>query len=636
MRMAYGRTGKILFIDLHKQRTHTEETDQYRDFIGGRGINHLLLFNSVPTSVAPLDAENVVVLGAGPLVGTLVPAANRLAVEYKNVITGGVGSGNCGGQFAAEMKFAGYDHIVIAGKAATPVYIYVRDAEVFFRDAGDLWGQTTWDTENLIREKERDKAVKTLTIGPGGENLVKFACLIGDRGRAVGYGGAGAIFGGKNLKAFAIRGTKPVRVADPAGLLKKTRDYYAGTIAGSEMVRVHRQGGTLLAYQLPGERRPHGVRNMGDEFWPDASIAAVSRAKVDEGFLQRRHSCFNCPVYCSGIYKVDGLLFEGFQANSFRAFASNLDVTSPAAVLRATALTNLYGLDGDHTSSVIAWAIECFENGLLTAGDTDGLELRWGGGDAVLQLIENIARRRGFGGVLAEGVYEAARTVGRGSEKYSVVVKKNGLMEAAMRSNKAWALGVVTSTKGGGHLRGAIGKDNLAIPAEIAKNLFGIANIGPINSYDGKAAIVAWQEDYKGIIDIMGICALTSVWMDHSLYRPDDIAEFHRYVTGEDIAARELLKAGARLQNLERVFNLLHAGFGRADDMPPEKLVRIAVSAGPYKGEKLDIDKWNAMLDEYYARRRWDKETGWPTRKGLADLDLGFAVEMLEKNNIKL
>lgn len=636
MVMSYGRAGKILFVDLSRRQTYTEETEKYLEFIGGRGINHFLLANLVDKKVAPLDSENVVILGSGPLVGTLVPAANRLAVEYKNVITGGVGSGNCGGQFAAEMKFAGYDHIVIGGKALKPLYIYICNDQVLFRDADDLWGKSTWDTENHIKKKEQDNAIKTLTIGPGGENLVKFACLIGDRGRAVGYGGAGAIFGSKNLKAIAIRGTKPVLVADPERFIKKITSYDSEIIAKSEMVRVHREGGTLFAYQLPGEKRPHGVRNMNDEFWPNASINAVSREIVDKGFLIRRHSCFNCPVYCSGIYKINDMLFEGFQANSFRAFASNLDVTAPEVVLQATALTNLYGLDGDHTSSVIAWAIECYENGILTSDDTDGLELRWGGGENILKLIDDITFRRGFGGVLANGVYEASKIIGRGSEKYSVVVKKNGLMEAAMRCNKAWALGVITSTKGGGHLRGAIGKDNLDIPPDISRSLFNIADIGPITSYAHKAEIVAWQEKYKGVIDIMGICALTSVWMDFSLYQPEDIAEFYRYVTGEDVSVEKLFKVGAKIQNLERVFNLFHAGFDRKDDMPPEKLVQIPVSSGPYKGETLDIDRWNMMLDEYYSIHQWDKETGRPTRKGLLDLDLEMAVEMLGKNNVKI
>lgn len=632
--MPYGWTGKILYIDLNKQNTYTEETEKYLDFIGGRGINQYLLFQMVDKNIDPLDAENVVILGSGPLVGTLAPAASRLAVEFKNVITGGIGSGNSGGQFAAEMKFAGYDHIVITGKAPKPIYVYLHNDQVFFRDAGELWGKSTWDTENCIKGRENDRTLKTLTIGPAGENLVKFACLIGDRGRAVGYGGPGAIFGAKNLKAFAVKGTNSVRVADPDRFLQKVKSYYANTIEKSEMVRVHRKGGTLLAYQVPGENRPHGVRNMSDEFWNNEAIAAISRETVDRNFLLRRHACFNCPVYCSGIYKINDRIFEGFQANAFRSYASNLDIKVPEIVLEANALANLHGLDGDHLSSVIAWAVECFEQGVLTASDTNGLELGWGRGESLLKLIDMITYRRGFGDVLANGVYEAARTVGRGSEKYSVVVKKNGLMEAAMRCNKAWALGIVTSTKGGGHLRGAIGKDNAEISPEISQKIFNIADIGPITSYEHKAELVTWQENYKGIIDMMGICALTSVWMDFSLYQPEDIVEFYRYATGKDTSAQELFRVGAKIQNLERVFNLLHAGFGRKDDLPPQKLVDFPVSAGPFKGEKLDLNEWNALLDEYYVLHQWDPETGWPTRERLLDLDLTLAVEKLARNDI--
>ncbi len=402
------------------------------------------------------------------------------------------------------------------------------------------------------------------------------------------------------------------------------------------MVKVHRKGGTLLAYQLPGESRPHGVRNMTDEFWSNESIFSVSREIIDKNFLQRRRSCFNCPVYCSGIYKIRNRFSEGIQANSFRAFASNLDICNPETVMQANTLANLYGLESDHLSAVIAWAIECYEHGILTVKDTDGLELGWGKGEAILTLIEKIASCTGFGNILAQGVYEAANKIGRGSEKYAVVVKKNALMEASMRNNKAWALGILTSTKGGGHLRGAIGKSNAEISPEESQKIFNIADLGQATAYDQKAPLVIWQEYYKGIIDMMGICALTSVWMDSTLYLPEDIALFYYYVTGEETSVADLFKAGEKLQGLERAFNLLHAGFGRKDDLPPEKLVQIPVSKGVFKGEKLDLEKYNKMLDQYYLLHKWDTETGWPTKQGLLELNLDMAVEKLEQNRIKL
>jgi len=633
--MIYGWTGNILFVDLTNRTTSLKNINEYLPFIGGRGINQRILFDILGKDTDPLGPENVIILGAGPLVGTLVPSADRLAVDFKNVITGGVGSGNSGGQFAAEMKFAGYDHIVISGKAEKPIYLYIYNDSVYFRNADNLWGKDTWETENIIKSKEKDRGIKTLTIGQAGENLVKFACIISDRGRAVGYGGSGAILGNKKLKAIAIRGTLPVKVAYPDKFFQKLKFFNKNIIEKSNTVDIYRKGGTLLPYLSPGENRPHGVKNMSEGFWSNESISCVTREKFDK-YLKRRHSCFNCPAYCSGIYEMNGFRCEGVQANTLRAMGSNLDIKSPEDILHANALVNMYGMDTDQTSAVIGWAVECFENNLISKADTDGIELRWGKSDSILKLIKNIAIRKGFGNILANGVYEACRIIGRGSEKYAVLVKKNSLMEAAMRSHKGWALGIVTSTKGGGHLRGAPGQEMQKIPPEVSMRLFGIGDIFNPTSYHNKAKLVKWQENYKGVVDMMGICASSSMGMDISLFTPEDIAEFYNNVTGENVTGENLLHAGLKLQNLERVFNYLHAEFNRKDDYPPEKLVKIPVHDGPYKGEKLDMSEWNKMLDEYYFCHGWDVSTGLPTNQGLKSIGLGDVVEKLEKNGINL
>jgi len=633
--MDYGWAGKILFINLTKKTTCLEKTNQYLSFIGGRGINQWLLFDHLEKDSDPLGPSNIVILGAGPLVGTLVPGAGRLAVDFKNVITEGVGSGNSGGHFAAEMKFAGYDHIVIMGKAKKPIYLYIHNDKVYFRDAENLWGKNTWQTENVIKCQEKEKGLKTLTIGPGGENLVKFACIIGDRGRAVGYGGSGAIFGSKKLKAVAIRGTLPLNIACPDQLMEKVRVFNKRNIEKSYTVKMYRKGGTLLPYLAPGENRPHGVKNMSEEFWSNDAICCVTREKFDQ-YLKKRRSCFNCPSYCSSIYEINGLRCEGIQANTLRALGSNLDLRSPEDILYANALVNMYGIDTDQTSAVIAWAIECFENGLINENDTDGIELRWGKGDSILKMIENITYRKGFGNILAEGVYEACKTIGRGTEKYTVMVKKNSLMEAGMRSHKGWALGIVTSTKGGGHLRGAPGQEMQKISPELSMKLFGIGDISNPTSYQNKPELVVWQEKYKGIIDMMGLCVSNSMWMDINLFTPDDIAEFYNYTTGENVFGEYLMHVGEKIQNLERIFNYLYAGFDRKDDYPPEKLMTIPVHAGNYKGEKLELDKWDQMLNEYYTFHQWDKETGIPTKETLIKLGLTDVIEKLKVNGIKL
>ncbi|MFO8164651.1 MAG: aldehyde ferredoxin oxidoreductase family protein [Thermodesulfobacteriota bacterium] len=636
MNRQYGWSGKILFIDLSNGTTRVEPTDQYSSFIGGRGINQWLLFNLVEKNIDALDAGNVIILGAGPMVGALVPSGSRLAVDYKNVLTEGVGSGNSGGRFAAEMKYAGYDHIVIMGKAARPTYIYIEDDNVYFRDASYLWGQGTWETENIIKDKENEWALSTLTIGVAGENLVKFACIIGDKGRAVGYGGGGAVMGSKNLKAIAVRGRNTaVKVASPSEFMKRVRTFNKEIFRKSSTVEIHRKGGTLGAYLLPGQNRPHGVRNLNEEFWSDEAIKNVTREKFDE-FLVRRHACFGCPVYCSGIYEIKGITCEGIQANSLRAFGSNVDVTRAEDVLYAHALCNKYGLDTDQTSAAIAWAIECFEKGIIDKGDTDGLKLKFGDGNCVIQLIQKIAAREGFGHLLAMGVHEASEILGHGSRELALLVKKNSAMEAGMRSHKAWALGIMTSTKGTGHLRGAPALEFQRLSPETSKKLFDIEDINDPTSYKNKPALVVWQEKYKGIVDMMGTCALMSMWMDETLFSPEDIADFFNDITGKYTSANRLLETGEALQNLERSFNLLHSGFGRSDDYPPRKLMEIPVGKGLYAGERLDLNMWNHMLDEYYELHGWDKTTGWPTKKRLLALGLDAVVEKLTKNNILL
>ena len=631
---SFCNTEKIIFINLSNQTSSIKDIDKYLDYIGGRGINQRILFDTVSPDSDPLDPQNPIILGSGPFVGTLVPGANRLAVDFKNVINCGIGSANSGSQFAAEMKYAGYDHIVVTGKSEKPVYLFISNEKVFFREAADLWGSDTWETENQIRMKEKDDRIKTLCIGPAGENLVKFSMIVSDKGRAAGYGGSGALLGSKKLKAIAIRGTLPLSVAHPEKLFEKVIKFNKNVIDKSRAVQLHRKGGTILPYLNPGENRPHGVRNMSDGFWPNEKINQISRDNIDQKYTIRKHSCFNCPMYCSHIYEINGKRFEGFQANSFRSFASNVDCTSLPDVLNAHALTNLYGLDGDHTSNVIAWAIECYENGILTKKDTDGLELTWGNGKAIIELVKNIAHRKGFGDILANGLYEAMNQIGRNSSQYAVLVKKNALMEAAMRSHKAWALGILTSAKGGGHLRGAPIQEQQNLSPAVSKALFGLDDISSPTSYKNKAALVIWQENYKAILDCLGLCSLMSMWMDVNVYQLEDIIEFYYLVTGEEMTVDAFQKIGSKINNLERIFNLLHAGFERKDDLPPRKLSEIPVSRGKYQGERLEINQWNNLLDEYYQLHGWNIKNGIPKRETLVELDLTNMIKTLEEKNL--
>ena len=629
--MSYGRAGKILFVNLTKRTFYCEKTDKYLSYIGGRGINQWLLLNYINKQVNPLDPESVIILGSGPFVGTLIPAANRLAIDFKNVMNYGIGSGNSGGFFAVEMKLAGYDNILISGKADNPVYLLIKDEKISFKDADCIWGKNTWDTDNAIKKREKDNNLKILTIGIAGETKVKYACLINDKGRVAAYGGCGAIFGSKNLKALAIRGTQSIKVYSPNRLMEKVLKYNKEIISKSSRIATLRNGGTILAYLINGDKRPHGVKNMSEEYWSNDKLKKFSRGKIDK-YLIRRHSCFNCPAFCSSIFQINGNRFETFEANSFRSYATNLEMTSLEGALNCHRLANLYGLDGDQLSATIAWAIECYENGIITEKETEGIELKWGNYKNILLLIDMIAKRIGFGNVLAEGVFEASKIIGRGSEKYGVIVKKVSLMEAAMRSHKGWALGIVTSAKGGGHLRGAPQQEFQKISQKMSRRLFNIGNIYSPTKYMNKAKLVIWQEKYKAIVDMMGVCLLTTMWNDVNLFQPKDILDFYYLTTGETISIKNLFEIGEKIGNIERVFNILHAGFNREDDLPPKKLTEIPVKKGTYKGEILNLKKWNKMLDEYYIFHNWDRKTGIPTKNKLVGLGLFKLVDLLERN----
>ncbi len=631
----FGYTGKIAFVDLSRETWRQGDTADYAEWVGGRGINHILAHENHEPDTHPLEPASWVALGAGPLVGTPVPAGCRLTVEFKNLLTGGIGSGNSGGHFAPEMKYAGFDHLVITGRASRPTYLLLTDGQVLFRDASDLWGKDTWETETGIQAKENNGRIRTLCIGPAGENQVAFACLISDRGRAAAYGGAGAIWGSKNLKAVAAQGNYPVRLAHPDELMEAVRRYYREVIPSSEFCRIYRAGGTLAGYQKAGENRPHAVRNMSDEFWAQQEIDKVAGKIFDERLLQKR-SCFNCPLHGTGIYQAGKSRCEGVQANSWRAFATNVVVTDPEAVLELHSLANLSGMDGDHTSAVLAWAVECFEAGIIDTSDTDGLELAWGRPEPLRVLMERIVKREGFGDVLARGLKAATEVVGRGSHRLALLSRGNALMESGMRSHRAWGMGILTSTRGGSHLRGAPSVEYIGFDPNACRDIYQIEDLPGPTEYAKKAAMVVWYERYKAVIDIMGLCYLPSMWMDPTLFIPEDVARFYRLATGRDDDVEELMTVGERIQASETVFNLIYAGFGRRESLPPSKLVTQAVSKGLFKGEKIDLESYARALDEYYATRGWDPVTGWPTKRTLENLGMEGYIGAVEKCGLRL
>jgi len=631
----YGYAGQLLRVDLTRSKIAVEPSAPYvAEYLGARGLAQRLLMDEVSTTVGSLDEGNRVILSAGPLVGTVLPASGRLSVDNKNPITGGVGSSNAGGHLAPELKFAGFDAVVIEGQSPRPVVLHITNGRAELRAAEHLWGLGTGQTEAALRLELHEPRLRIASIGPAGENHVVGACLIIDGARGAGRSSAGAVLGAKRLKAIAVRGTRPIRVFDPRGLLTVACDCWS-RLERSPNLHVLREVGTHGSY---GEGKEDGfkrrsVRNLQDSYWPAGKYDQIHEEQLHK-YKMRRLGCFNCPIYCSFLYclpqAVCGVeVSEGVPANAVRAFGENLDVTSPESVLLTYALANQLGMDCDMSTTLVAWAIELAENGLLPARQVEELDLRWGSPDAARRLLQLIANRQGPGAVFADGLDEAIRRLGEASARYVVHTKGASFNEAGVRTNKGYALGIVVSARGGGHLDGAPNVEFRQIPPEVSQALFGVPTGGDPTTYEGKGHVVLGTELRKAVVDMMGMCYMTSEWLDHDLLSPDDYAELFYLTTGIKTTGDELMALGRRLRNIEKAFNTLHAGFSRDDDMPPERLVSVPVSMGPWQGEALSREGWDQMLSEYYRAHGWDEHSGWQTSETLCTLGLTDVVERL-------
>ncbi len=635
----YGSTGQILRVHLTDRTVSVIPTERYQEFIGGLGINQYVLLEELESDVHPLSPENLLIFGAGPLVGTPAFSSSRLSIDCKNVLTGGVGSANAGGHFSAELKRSGYDHMIISGKSDTPVVLFVHDERVLFLDASHLWGKGTQETFQSIKQEQGDPRIQVAAIGPAGENSVQFACIMVEQGRAAGFSGCGAVMGSKNLKAVAVRGDREIALAHPAyldGALKKIRERFDISPSLKKM----RLGGTHLiaAAGGPNHTNPQAVRNHQDEIWTKEKSRKITEPMF-KPYEVERLACFNCPVRCSHLYEIPegenkGKRLEGTQANTVRAFSSNLDVADPLVVLNGNFLCNDLGLDVDGTAVSLGWAFECYEKGIFTDKDTDGLQLTWGNSQAALSLIRAIALRRGIGDLLAEGAARAAEKIGQGTAAFAMHVKGAPINDSNLRTHKGWALGIGTSTRGAGHLRGAPNTEQKRIPADISQKIWGIPSAGDPAAYEGKAKLVAWFEAYKAVVDSLGVCYFTSYWRNTDLLSPQDLSDLLYGVTGRRLEEQALMAVGERIINIEKAFNTLHAGFTRKDDDLPERLFTTSISTGPFKGEHLHRQQWDKMLDEYYLHHQWDAQTGWQTETCVEALELpAFVKERLKQKN---
>ena len=632
-----GYAGKILRVNLSSGEITTEPTLPYAEgWIGGPGIAIKILYDELRSWVTPYDPANRFIIGAGVLGGTTAPGANKMNISTLGPMTGGWSSSCSDSYMGGQLKSAGYDSVVIQGKAHRPVYLWIDDDTVEIRDASHLWGKTTWETMETIRAGLGQPKLHMISIGPAGENLVRGACVIHDRGRAFGRGGPGAVMGSKNLKAVVARGSRGVRVADGKRFMSAVARCRAMFKEAPCTEKFHKYGTLGI---MEGKQAVCGIpyKNFQDTHLPEDMADAVDPRHLVDKYEVAKQSYPGCAFGgCSRtLHLTDGpyagLVTESNQWEVVATLQGRLAIREPGFMVMANTLCNQYGLDVDAAGAAIGWAMECFQRGIIDEKDTGGIALNWGDHETSLKLIRKMVHREGFGNLLAEGCARAADILGRGSDYYAIHIKGLDLYESC-RGAMGWSLGATTSTRGGGHTTGgAIIETMGALDVEKAKEVYGIDNPHKPQDYRNKAKLVYFGESLQRLNNCLGVCHYNTSYYDPNLPNLPELAELYSAATGLERSVEDMKRLTMRQLNLEKALNLRFTDFDRKDDMPTPRDLSEPIATGNFAGVKIDRVKYEGMLDEYYDLHGWDRKTSFPTRKALEDLGLSNVADDLEK-----
>lgn len=627
-----GILGKILRVNLTTEKISENKLEEefVKTFLGGRGLGVKILFDELKAGIDPLGPENKLIFATGPLTGAPFPGNSRYMVMAKSPLTGIWGEANASGYFGIRLKSAGYDALIVEGKAETPIYLWIHDGEAKIKDASRLWGKITGDAQKTILQEVGEKKVSVACIGPGGENLVRFACVINDFMRAAGRCGMGAVMGSKKLKAVAVHGTQKIKIADKEKLRGYARIAAKDAFKGwGRDLHDHGTASELELLHYTGRLPTKAFRKCMFEEAP-----RITGETMTKTILVRGEPCFGCPISCHRVveakepYVVDPA-YGGPEYETCAALGSLCMNDNLVAIAKANELCNKYTLDTISTGVSIAFAMECYEKGLLTKEDTDGIDLTWGNHGAIIQLIEKIAKREGIGDILAEGVKRASEKIGRGSEKFALHIKGLELPMHEVRGKKGLGLSYATSVRGACHLQSFM-DDFIELEKDLAPEIGLDSTIAPRHRlYTGpeKVKVIKMGEDLHCIYNSLIICEFPVWWT--SGIRPKTFVGAFASVTGWDVSPMDLMRIGERILNLCRAFNV-REGITRKDDTLPERLME-PLPEGLYKGEAIPRDTLNEMLDNYYEFRGWDKETGIPKREILEKLGLDYVVDELKK-----
>ncbi len=610
----HGLMGKILRVNLAEGKISEEEIpeEMAKKFLGGRGIASKYLFDEVKPGIAPLGPENKLIFMSGLLTGTPSPSAARYSVVAKSPLTNIWAQSNSGGRWGVDLKHSGFDGIIFEGISEKPVYFVIDDGKAELCDASDLWGKNVSETTGVLKETLGEK-FNVASIGVAGENLVKYAAIMNDLHRAAGRCGLGAVMGSKRLKAIAVKGTKEIRIANKKAFQEVSKKQFE--LLGENILAAGLQGyGTTLVLDivnvcggLPTRNWQTGVCSFVEE---------INGEALNEKVLVQAVGCFACPIKCGRGTEIRkgpyaGQKGEGPEYETIAFFGATCDNSDIESITMANYLCNDYGLDTISCGSTVAFTMECFEKGILTKEDAGGLEIRFGDSEMIVELVHKIAKRDGVGDLLAEGTRIMAQRLGQDSERFAMHVKGLELPAYDSRAAKITGLAFATANRGGDHITGYV-----QAPTFLASPFLVIEESeieDPLKENPEETKIVKDLEDALTVFDAVGFCKFMGLASD-----AQEVSDIIAAVIGREFRVEDFRKAGERIYNLERAFNI-REGLTRTDDTLPMRLLEDPLPEGPAEGH---VNNLEILLDPYYEFRGWDKTTGKPTPEKLRELDL--------------
>ena len=605
-----GYMGKMLIVNLSTGEFTVESPDEqfYHHFLGGYGIGARFIYSHQKPHVDPLGPENILGFATGPLTGTPALIASRYTVMGKSPLTGTWGDANAGGYFGPTLKFAGYDTVFFFGISEKPVYLFIDNGKAELRDATKLWGKDTRETEAILKA-ELGKDVPVTCIGQAGEKRSLISCIINDGGRAAGRSGLGAVMGSKNLKAVALRGNLPIPIADREKTLH-LRKQYLDSMSGL-LVDLFQDYGTCAIMKDAVDSGDAPVKNWGGDGTTDfPNAAAISDENVIR-YQVRKYGCYGCPLQCGGRvkvekgpYKSEGRKPEYETLGAFGPLCLNDNIES---IIKANEICDRYGLDTVSTGSAIAFAIECYDKGIITREYTDGIELTWGNHEAIIELTEKIAKREGFGDVLADGVKKAAEKIGGGAEEYAIHVQGQELPMHHPKKTPGYATTYKIDPTPGRHTQGG------------AANVEGFPPEGmelpemKAHTYSGKGEIHKKMSNFIHAVNCAGLCLFGITCID-----VNSIPKFIHSVVGWECTMDELIEIGERVANIRHAFNL-REGLKPLEFKIPKRVIAKSQQFTDVAGGEIDVD---VQINDYLKAMEWDAKTGKPSKRKLIQMDL--------------